>query len=223
MEQGGETPLPSCGATTTEEKIESADTFSDVEDLKEEGISLPPTREDVHKLLTVSGGKYEGELYLFQANYNSRRTRDGKVCKIDYDEIKRILRKEFNLYKLKSTPGQPFSNSRGVYLAQISGDEKCARVDKLCQQIKQQLTSNKKLNVKWAHIIGSPAVDYGGAAETMEASYSSSTAATTPARQGRRKKRSLLQGQTLMDSYLQPQGEEETTPPSLSSHIRNKR
>ena len=33
-----------------EEPIEPADGFSDVEDLKQHGICLPPTREDVHQL-----------------------------------------------------------------------------------------------------------------------------------------------------------------------------
>ena len=101
-----------------------------MEYLREKGISLPPTREDVRKLLTVDDGKYTDELVLIQGNHNSRQ----ENREINYDEIKRVLTKEFNLHRLTSNPGEPYTNSRGDYLARICGNrdnnvkgsEKCA-------------------------------------------------------------------------------------------------
>ena len=196
-----------CGATTTQEEVEPADDFSDVEDLEREGISLPPTREELQKLLKVYEEKYKDELYTFHLNYNAKKREDGRATNINYSEIQRVLSKEFNFYKLKSTPGQPFSNTRGEYLARITGEEKLTRVNRLRHQIRERLKSDPKMNVEAVHIKASPAVNYGDAEEMTETSCS--TVRTTPVHQ--RRARSLPRGQTLMDSYLH--GNESTLPP----------
>ena len=206
MEQGEEA---GCGATTTQEEVEAADEFSDVEDLEKEGISLPPTREELFKLLKVNEEKYKDELYTFHINYNSKRREDGRATNINYSEIQRVLSKEFNFYKLRSTPGQPFSNNRGEYLARITGEEKLTRVNRLRYQIRERLRSDPKMNVEAVRFKISPAVNYGDA-EEMEASCS--TNHTTPVRQ--RRARSLPRGQTVMDSYLHGN---ESTPPAPSA------
>ena len=51
------------------EAIEPADDFNDA-DLKRHGISLPPTREDVHQLQKVYDAD---ELYFFQINFNPKK------------------------------------------------------------------------------------------------------------------------------------------------------
>ena len=141
------------------EEIEQADGFSDVEYLREKGISLPPTREDVRKLLILDDGKYTDELVLIQGNYNSRQ----ENREINYDEIKRVLTKEFNLHRLTSNRGEPYTNSRGDYLARIRGnrDEQRKRIRKICKQIKQRLLSNEKVNISKAHIVATLVLYYG--------------------------------------------------------------
>ena len=151
----------------TFEEIEPAENFSDMEALREEGISLPPTREDIRKLLTVDDGKYIDELVLIQGNYNSRQ----ENREINYEEIKRVLTKEFNLHRLTSNRGEPYTNSRGDYLARIRGnrDEQRKRIRKICKQIKQRLLSNEKVNISKAHIVASLVLYYGDEEDTPRA------------------------------------------------------
>ena len=124
-----------------EEPIEPADGFSDVEDLKQHGICLPPTREDVHQLQKVYDGKYADELYFVEANYNAmkdEKKRKKKKTAVKYKKVENYLLEKFRLYKLKSTKGRPFSTSRGHYLGRIRGDKEAQtkRADKIRKQIK---------------------------------------------------------------------------------------
>lgn len=168
------------------QRNEIADNF---EDLSGKDISLPPTREDIRKLLEVDEEKYVDELFLIQANYNSIQNEGGRED-INYDEIKRILTKEFHLHRLQSNQGEPYTNSRGDYLAHIRGDrdEQQKRVRKLCRQIKQRLQSDPKVNIAKAHVIASLVIYYGDAEDTPPAAIA----------QARR----LPPGQQTMDQYL---------------------
>ena len=170
MELPQDTGYMTQGATAEEETIELADDFSDLEELRVEGISLPPTREDIRKLLIVGDGKYTDELVLIQGNYNSRQ----ENREINYDEIKRILTKEFNLYRLRSNPGEPYTNSRGDYLARIRGDRDVQRkrIRKICKQIKHRLLSSEKVNISKAHIVASLVLYYGDEEDTPQAATS---------------------------------------------------
>ena len=172
----------------TFEEIEPADDFSDMEALREEGISLPPTREDIRKLLTVDDGKYTDELVLIQGNYNSRQ----ENREINYEEIKRVLTKEFNLHRLTSNPGEPYTNSRGDYLARIRGnrDEQRKRIRKICKQIKQRLLSNEKVNISKAHIVASLVLYYGDEEDTPRAAAAG--------------RKLLPAGQSPITDYLNP-------------------
>ena len=170
------------------EIIEPADNF---EDLSGKDISLPPTREDIRKLLEVDEEKYVDELFLIQGNYNSIQNEGGRED-INYEEIKRILTKEFHLYRLQSNQGEPYTNSRGDYLARIRGDrdEQRKRVRKLCRQIKQRLLSDPKVNIAKAHVIASLVIYYGDAEDTPPVAIA----------QARR----LPPGQQTIDQYLSP-------------------
>ena len=70
------------------EAIEPADDFNKA-DLKRHGISLPPTREDVHQLQKVYDAD---ELYFFQINFNPKKDekKGKKRNAANYKTIKRI-------------------------------------------------------------------------------------------------------------------------------------
>ena len=170
--------------------IEPADSFSDEEDLKESGISLPPTREDVQKLLEVYDSKYSEELYLIKANYNAKKDQRQRSTKIKYKDTEAILFKKFHLYKLKSTKGRPYTNSRGHYLGRFTGDKEAhtGRADKIRRQIKTRLVSEPTLNIAEAHVVVTPAINYGKD-DDYEAAGRSSAVSQTPNRRRRRQKK----------------------------------
>ena len=167
---------------TQTDKTEPADYFSDEDDLKEKGISLPPTREDVQKLLEVYDGKYAEELCFIRANYDAKKDQRQKSLKIKYKETETIMFKEFHLYKLKSTKGQPFTNSRGHYLGHIPGDKETQtrRADKIRKQIKRRLESDPLLNIAAAHVVVAPAINYGNEDDEAAAGSSGTAVSQTP-------------------------------------------
>ena len=114
------------------------DEFSDVEELENKGIKLPPTREDVGRLLAINNGKYKEELYLVHISYNAAQDENGTRLKIKYGEIEKILMRRFRLRKLQSEKGKPYTTSPGEYLARICGarEEQEERCEKLHKNVK---------------------------------------------------------------------------------------
>ena len=146
------------------EAIEPADDFNEA-DLKRHGISLPPTREDVHQLQKVYDAD---ELYFFQINFNPKKDKKDeekgkKKNAANYKMIKEYLREKFRLHKLKPTEGQKYTGTQSCYLGRICGDKetRTRRAKKIRIQIKNTLESAPEFNVAQAHIVMSQTFDYG--------------------------------------------------------------
>lgn len=171
-------------AVDLEEDLEAGQEF-DFEVLRRRRILMPPTREDICRLLEMN--EYNDEMFLITANYNSKKKKPGsgggreRRMNINHRRIENILTDEFKLHKLQSNPRQPYTNSRGVYLARICGDrnEQRRRVRKLCSQIRQRLLTDLSLNIDKAHVIGS-LVFYYGDAENVPNAYNAGDAEDTP-------------------------------------------
>ena len=143
------------------EAIEPADDFNKA-DLKRHGISLPPTREDVHQLQKVYDAD---ELYFFQINFNPKKDekKGKKRNAANYKTIKEYLRDKFRLHKLKSTKGKRFTCTQSCYLGRICGDKETQtrRAKRIRTLIKSRLESAPEFNVAQTHIVMSQTFDYG--------------------------------------------------------------
>ena len=149
-------------------EINQTDEFSDEEELQSKGIKLPPTREDVGRLMTINNGKYKEELYLVHNSYNAARDENGTRLKIKYSEIEKILMSRFRLRKLRSEKGKPYTTSPGEYLARICGtrEEQEERCDKLHKNVKSVLLSQSDLNIREVHVKISRAEAYTADVQT---------------------------------------------------------
>ena len=177
------------------QEINRTDEFSDEEELESKGIKLPPTREDIGRLMTINNGKYKEELYLIHVSHNATQDENGTRLKIKYGKIEKILMRRFRLRKLRSEKGKPYTTSPGEYLARICGtrEEQEERCDKLHKNVKSVLLSQSDLNIYEVHVKISHAFAYTEDVQTESPTSSTSSIA----------KRS--QRQTKINDYMSPQ------------------
>lgn len=145
------------------EDHEKADTFEDIEKLGLSfNLSTGPTRENILELIRFNDGRYKDEFYYFHVNFNAKKKNgDGSAENMAHDKIYSILKKKFNLYKLRSTPGEPHSVTPGECLGRIRGnDEKMYRIKRLHKDITDYIKNNSELKVLKAHVIVSKVIDY---------------------------------------------------------------